>query len=416
MPELKARAGSSKSVRGCIAYLTRDGRALASDFINCSEIDELGRPVWKQMDGTRCAASNDKPDNAHGGARPRTFEHFILSPDPRDDISLTDLRKLAVGWAQKYFGDYEVAIFYHNDNMGNIPHAHIVVNNTNLKDGSRLAPRMVAGLYRSMDCDLQEIARSLGLRAFERNDWRKESGEIEETTQKAARTIEERSIIASGGYSWKEDIRQRMVCAVKLSRTPTEFLVSCGTLGLEVRGDKKGEWIYSIAGHETWQVKGKRLGFDYSRFGIERWVARDDLSGRRKIGREAANRMRAAIAPMAAAGAPTPLVLGMIDGEKYTVMDVSDMLDLCEDFDIRSMDDFHDASARPMAAEARERLRSSWRLARSLGHLPEHRQRMDGKRLARMTSSSRPDHMERDEPMTIGGSNPERVNVEMEER
>ena len=39
MPQLKARAGSSRSVRGCIEYLTRDGRALAADYINCSEID-----------------------------------------------------------------------------------------------------------------------------------------------------------------------------------------------------------------------------------------------------------------------------------------------------------------------------------------------------------------------------------------
>ena len=59
------------------------------------------------------------------------------------------------------------------------------------------------------------------------------------------------------------------------------------------------------------------------------------------------------------------------------------MLDLCEDLDIRSMDDFRDASAGPMAGDARERLRVSWRLARSLGHLPEHRQRDDGERLGR---------------------------------
>ena len=58
-------------------------------------------------------------------------------------------------------------------------------------------------------------------------------------------------------------------------------------------------------------------------------------------------------------------------------------LDLCEDLDIRSMDDFRDASAEPMAGDARERLRASWRLARSLGHLPEHRQRGDGERLGR---------------------------------
>ena len=57
------------------------------------------------------------------------------------------------------------------------------------------------------------------------------------------------------------------------------------------------------------------------------------------------------------------------------------MLDLCEDLDIRSMDDFHDASVVSMAKEDRESLRASWRLARSLGYLPEHRQRIDGERM-----------------------------------
>ena len=33
MPQLKAKAGSSRSVRGCIAYLTRDGRALGAGSV-----------------------------------------------------------------------------------------------------------------------------------------------------------------------------------------------------------------------------------------------------------------------------------------------------------------------------------------------------------------------------------------------
>ncbi len=386
MPELKVKDGRSASVRGCIAYLTRDGRAIASDFINCSEVDELGREVWKQMDETRRVAGNDGPDLRHGGSSPRTFEHIIISPDPRDGIDLTSLRALCTAWAEKHFGDYEVAIYYHDDNRGNIPHAHIVVNNTDLRTGERVTSRLRGGNERRINDDLQTMAKDLGLNAFEKTAGTDEGegrSRRPATVQRTARTREERAIIASGGYSWKEDIRQRMVCAVKLSRTPSDFLKSCRALGMEVREDKNGEWVYSLADHRTWQTTGRRLGIDYSRFGIERWLTRERTSGKRKIGSDAAERMREAIAPVVAAGGPTPSILGMIDGEKYTVKEVTSMLDLCENLDIRSMDDFHDASVGPMSKDARESLRTSWRLARSLGHLPEHRQRSDGERLKR---------------------------------
>ena len=145
MPELKIRDGRSLSVRGCIAYLTRDGREIASDFINCEEVDSDGRPVWKQMDDLRTEAGNGRSDSAHGNAAPRTFEHIIISPNPRDDVSLDSLQKLCIAWARKHFGDYQVAIYYHNDNHGNIPHAHIVVNNTNLVSGDRITAKTSTG-------------------------------------------------------------------------------------------------------------------------------------------------------------------------------------------------------------------------------------------------------------------------------
>ena len=387
MPQLKARAGSSRSVRGCIEYLTRDGRALAADYINCSEIDGSGREVWRQMDDTRRLFGTDRPDIHSPNGRMRTFEHFIISPDPRDHVDLPTLRSLATAWAERHFGDYEVAIYYHDDNSKGILHAHIVVNNVNLVDGRRIAPKLAAGSYRRMDLDLQEMARKLGLRAFESTAARaaaRKGGPVPATVQDIARTRGEQAIVDAGGYSWKEDIRQRMRCAVKLSWSTGEYLESCRALGMEVHEGRRGEWVYTLAGHPTWRVSGKRIGFDYSRFGIERWLASDRARGRRKIGAEAAWRIREAIASGIAAGGAAPSVLGVIDGGRYAAKDVADMLDLCEDLDIRSMDDFLDASAGPMAADARERLRASWRLARSLGHLPEHRQRGDGKRLERM--------------------------------
>ena len=382
MPQLKAKAGSSRSVRGCIAYLTRDGRALGADFINCAEIDDAGREVWRQMDDTRRIFGTDRPDIHSPKGRLRSFEHLIVSPDPRDGVDLPTLRGLATAWAERHFGDYQVAIFYHDDNRKGIPHAHIVVNNVNLADGKRIAPKLSAGSYRRMDRDLQELARGMGLRAFESTTARSEGRAAPATVQDVARTRGEQAIVDAGGYSWKEDIRQRMRCAVKLSRSTGEYLESCRALGMEVHEGRRGEWVYTLAGHPTWRVSGKRIGFDYSRFGIERWLA-SDRALERKVGAEAAGLMRDAIASAIDAGGTAPSVLGMIDGERYTAKDVADILDLCEDLYIRSMGDFRDASAEPMAGDARERLRASWRLARSLGHLPEHRQRGDGERLGR---------------------------------
>ena len=419
MPELKAKAGSSRSVRGCIAYLTRNGRDIASDYINCSKIDEEERPVWKQMDEVRFLAGNDRMDENHGCAAPRTFEHFIISPDPRDCVDLNTLQALCKAWVEKYFGEYQAAIYYHDDNQGRIPHAHIVVNNTNIRTRGRITTLLTKGYCRRMNDGLQDMARAMGLSAFESTASRSEKrvgGPVPATIQDVARTREELAIIDAGAYSWKEDIRQRLRCAVKLSWSSEEFLVSCSALGLGVREDKKGEWVFSLASHPTWQVSGRKIGFDFSRYGIERWLARDRALGRRKIGAEAAEHMRDAIASSISAGGPTPSILGVIDGRRYTAKDVADMLDLCEDLDIRSMDDFHDASVGPMAAEAREELRASWRLARDLGHLPEHRQSMDGERLRRKRASYASGTSAYRQGYGYGSAVPNRTNSEIPER
>lgn len=381
MPQLKARSGTSASVRGCIAYLTRDGRARAADFINCCEVDTEGREVWEQMDRTRRLHGNDVPSRS-GNGRVRTFEHLILSPDPRDNVSLATLRELATEWAWKHFGDYEVAIYYHDDNRSGILHAHIVVNNTNLVDGRRLAPKLTKGEFRRMGDDLQDMAREMGLRAFKENYEARESGRIAAATKNNARTRAERAIIAEGGYSWKEDIRQRIRCAVKLSRGTEEFLASCTALGLCFRVDRRGDWVFSLAGHPTWQVAGRRLGFDYSKQGIERLLCTERIGNRRKICPEAADAMRTTIAPIVAMEGPTPNVLGIIDGRKITVGDVAGMLDLCEMLDIRSMDDFRDA-ANASVQDQRGKLEAARQLAKDLGYLPEHRPRDFGERLAK---------------------------------
>lgn len=81
----------------------------------------------------------------------------MLSPDPKDHVKLDALRELTVAWVREHLGEFEVAIVYHDDNAGHVPHAHIVVNNTNIVTGRRL-----------QDPDPKELKLPLQRMAYER--------------------------------------------------------------------------------------------------------------------------------------------------------------------------------------------------------------------------------------------------------
>ncbi len=138
MPILKPISGHG-STGGIRRYLEKGGRALARDLFNLSyderDAGALGDGAkeacaWDaEMDATRAAFGTDVPWR---GKPARTFKHF---------------------------GDHEIAIVYHDDNARGIPHAHIVVNNANLRTGYRMQTQHPEDLNR----DLQDMARERGL-------------------------------------------------------------------------------------------------------------------------------------------------------------------------------------------------------------------------------------------------------------
>ena len=103
MPILKPISGHG-STGGIRRYLEKGGRALARDLFNLSyderDAGALGEDAkeacaWDaEMDATRAAFGTDAPWR---GKPARTFKHFVLSPDPGDDIDLAALRELARG-------------------------------------------------------------------------------------------------------------------------------------------------------------------------------------------------------------------------------------------------------------------------------------------------------------------------------
>lgn len=203
-----------------MCYPTKGGRALAADYLNLDIPEREGVAFdWAAaMDDTRSRWRNDTP---WGGRPCRTYKHYVLSPDPKDYVGLDALRELTVAWAREHFGNFEVAIVYHNDNARNIPHAHVVVNNTNVVTGRRLQDPDPKELKHS----LQRMAANRGLSDFDSAEERASvRGRVRPRTLQAEYVRRaEREIAEKGGYSWVADIRARIRVARSVTRSEDEF-------------------------------------------------------------------------------------------------------------------------------------------------------------------------------------------------
>lgn len=273
MPYLKQIAGHG-GTGGIRRYLEKGGRALARDFFNLSwdERECAGMPEelkglveWDvEMDAMRRMCGNDEPWK---GRQARTFKHFVISPDPGDSIALPELRALTHEWVNRYFPTLQVAIVYHDDNEGRIPHAHVVVNNTDLETGRRMQHERPE----EFNLGLQRIAAARGLSHLE-ND--RERGSREPLTGQSAYTLHaERRIREEGGYSWVADIRARAAIAKALSRNEEDFRALLSELGVTVSDSSarggRADWIYALADEPSRKVGGERLGAPFGKQALQ---------------------------------------------------------------------------------------------------------------------------------------------------
>lgn len=263
-------------------YLEKGGRALLRDFFNLSwdEVEDKGLDAalkdevdWAlEMDALRRDYGNDAPWK---GQRAITFRHYVISPDPGDNIGLDGLRELTHAWVRKHFSDYQVAVIYHDDNRQRIPHAHIVVNNTNLETGRRLHIPNALEMNRS----LQEVARARGLAAFDNEMPKGRVGQSDPRTPPRPRTRwatyvnkAERGILDAGAYSWVSDIRNRVSVAKMLSRNEGEFMRILELMEIEVAENSlhapREDWIFSLADQPSRKVSGERLGMTFGKIAL----------------------------------------------------------------------------------------------------------------------------------------------------
>lgn len=275
MPILKPIAGHG-SVVGIRRYLEKKNRALAKDLFNlswdergnCNDPQEAKNLVrWdEEMDAMRASLGHDSPWK---GKRARTFKHFVISPDPDDGIDLDSLRELACAWALEHFPDNQIAIVYHDDNEGSIPHAHVVVNSSNLATGNRMQTEHPEDLNRA----LQDMARERGLTGLSNVMPEKSQKSTEPKTARTRQGIyfgrAEKEIMRSGNYSWVGDIRARVALAKNTSRSETDFMEALRRLGIDVADNsskaRRDDWIFSLADEPTKKVSGERLGFTFGK-------------------------------------------------------------------------------------------------------------------------------------------------------
>lgn len=288
MPLLKPISGHGSCVL-VQKYLEKNGRALARDFFNFSEVpdaDLAEEPkvgdsfeCAKTMDEFRAECGNDTPWK---GRPARTFKHFVLSPSPEDNVSLKELRELSHAWVMRFFPEHHIAIVYHDDNENHIPHAHIIVDNTNVVTGRRLHTDSPLDLNRA----LQEMSRERGLKAMDDDLAEPDTGfqrliakESESkpkprTLQEIYRSRAERIAEETDGYSWVADIRSRVNVAKNLARNEEEFRKVLKTMGVEITDNsqhaRRQDWIFSLSDTPTRRVSGERLGASYGRSALER--------------------------------------------------------------------------------------------------------------------------------------------------
>ena len=366
MPVIKPIAGHT-SVRGVSDYLQKDGRALAVDLYNLSwdedrdaELDpDLKQDVdWAaEMDLTRIANGNNTPWR---GKRARTYMHFIVSPDPKDKVTLPQLRELTRAWVRENWDDYECAAVFHDDNANEVMHAHVVVNNTNLATGNRFQnpdPR-------KMQASIQRLAEERGLSFFvdvsdeEKRRSAAKGGVAPKTRQAVYVRRAEREIAGKGGYSWVADIRNRVTIAKRAAETPSEYLQILGVMGVDVseasRRSGRADWLYSLAEDPSKRIRGENLGLAYGRKAVE-----------------GAMRGNAAID----SGQIAAIAAKAVEVRDYAQLEnMASALELCSRYGIRCMTDFGSRIAtmgRRGDDKAASELRLAKETAKELRLLPE---------------------------------------------
>ena len=249
MPLFKCSASKAKPKNG-IAYVTDEKKAKIVTVRNLFEDEDYA----KQFEETASRfGKGDKFDE-------RKYYHCKLSCARQDNVSPEKAHAYAEELVAKLFQNYECVIATHTDTQ--TVHSHIIVNAVDPITGKKL--QFNKQDYVKMKDEANRLGKKYG---FTETDFRKRG--------KNSRTSVEKKIMLKGGTSWKEELREVIVEAIKNSTTPDkfkEYLDKC--YGVKITRDGK-DYSY-LHPNKQKPIRGEKLGTNYSKTEVLKQIVKQN--------------------------------------------------------------------------------------------------------------------------------------------
>lgn len=269
-------------------YLENE-RAVGREFINVQD-----RENWAQeFNQIREILGHDKQGGGRDvydyegkfvrKAKPITYRHYVLSPDPLDKALPSEVLDFAKEWSETNFPGGQVAIYVHGDTAAT--HAHVVLNASNLEtfkkwqfnktDVARLAKtaQVIGSRYGFRELpDIPKKDDEGKKPASRRQRERKTSGEryAEENRKKSKENIRERRIKEKGYVVWKDDLRKIILATAKEATSMEDMKRLLNERGYDMYTTRKGITYKTSKGYKCGSAK---LGNEYDQRALKETFA-----------------------------------------------------------------------------------------------------------------------------------------------
>lgn len=181
--------------------------------------------------------------------------HVIIQSFKPDEVTPEQCNQLGLELAEKFAPNHQVAVYTHNDT--DHVHNHIVINSIDLETGKKFNNNKQA--LRDLRDFNDDVCREHGLSVPE-----KDTARLRYTqTEKA---IADPNTKSTAQYSWKDEIRE----AIDQSQATNmdEFKDHLSQYGIEIARVTPKSITYRHLDEDK-KVRGRRLGEDYNKGGIE---------------------------------------------------------------------------------------------------------------------------------------------------
>lgn len=181
--------------------------------------------------------------------------HVIIQSFKPDEVTPEQCNQLGLELAEKFAPNHQVAVYTHNDT--DHVHNHIVINSIDLETGKKFNNNKQA--LRDLRDFNDDVCREHGLSVPE-----KDTARLRYTqTEKA---IADPNTKSTAQYSWKDEIREAIDQSTATNMD--EFKDHLSQYGIEIARVTPKSITYRHLDEDK-KVRGRRLGEDYNKGGIE---------------------------------------------------------------------------------------------------------------------------------------------------